>query len=308
MQDVIQWLLRGDPSIVYITKRDILEIESKDDKARIGKNGWCAEYIKNQNSDGSWAKGFYQPKWTSTHYTLLELKNLCYKKNDISVQKEIKRIINEESGQDGGINPARTVMESDVCVSGMVLNYASYFKANEQLLKPIVDFILDQNMNDGGYNCNLNRYGATHSSMHSTISVIEGFQSYEKEGYKYRIDKIKESVIKSMEFLLIHSLFRSSKTREIIDDKFLRMTYPFRWKYTVVRALNYFVDVNFDYDTRMHEAIEYIVKKRTKDGFWKLQTSFPGHEYFKMEEGGQPSRMMTYLCMKILKKYPIEST
>ena len=144
--------------------------------------------------------------------------------------------------------------------------------------------------------------------MHSTISVIEGFQSYEKEGYKYRIDKIKESVMKSMEFLLIHSLFRSSKMREIIDDKFLRMTYPFRWKYTVVRALNYFVDVNFDYDTRMHEAIEYIVKKRTKDGFWKLQTSFPGHEYFKMEEGGQPSRMMTYLCMKILKKYPIEST
>ena len=94
-------------------------------------------------------------------------------------------IVEEEKGRDGGINPSRTIGQSDVCLNGMVLNFASYFKSDEEGLRSVVDFILDQRMHDGGFNCRLNRSGAVHSSLHSTLSVAEGKGN--KRGMSFRV-------------------------------------------------------------------------------------------------------------------------
>lgn len=303
MNTILEWLLNGDPSIAFLVKRDLLNNEKKFDQNKIGQIGWCADYIKKRGASGSWTTKFYQPKWISTHYTLLELRNLAYKKNDRLIQEEIKKISLNERGIDGGINPAKTIQVSDVCVNGMFLNYAAYFEVNEEIIKNIVDFILSQRMSDGGYNCNLNQIGAKHSSLHSTICVLEGFQSYLNEGYTYRKKEIKQSQETCVDFILRHNLFKSCHTGQVIDSKFLKLTYPFRWKYTILRSLNCFVDMNIPYDARMEDAIAYIENKTTKNGLWKLQSKFSGQEYFDMEEVGKPSRMITYFALKILKHY-----
>ncbi len=305
MDDLIPWLTRGDPSIAYLAKTGLLGQDASSDKARIGKYGWCADYLGKRNPEGGWGRGFYQPKWTSTHYTLLELRNLRHPKNDSSVRAEAEKILAENRGDDGGINPAKTIAASDVCVSGMFLDYASYFGVAETKLRSLIDYILGQGLPDGGYNCDLARYGAVHSSMHSTLSVLEGFRAYLAEGHSYRKGDIEDSMRRGGEFLLAHRLFKSSRTGEIIDRKFLRMTYPFRWKYTIVRAMGYFADAGWPYDERMKDAIRHIAGKRGPDGAWKLQSRFPGKEYFEMEATGEPSRMMTYLCLRIIAKYPI---
>lgn len=304
MDSVIQWLLEGDPSIARLVEADLLGRESAGKAGRARAQGWCADYLARRNGDGSWGRGFYQPKWTSTHYTLLELKNLRYRRDDPSIRAEAERIIAENSGADGGINPAKTVAESDVCVSGMFLGYASYFGVPERALRPIVDYLLGQGLPDGGYNCDLARFGAKHGSVHSTLSVLEGFRSCVAEGFSYRKREIEESRLRGEEFLLAHRLYKSSRTGEIIDGKFLRMTYPFRWKYTIVRALSYFAESGRPRDERMNDALRVIAGKRRRDGFWNLQSKFPGKEYFAMESVGEPSRMMTYLCLRILAAYP----
>jgi len=58
---------------------------------------------------------------------------------------------------DGGVNPAETISQSDVCVNGMFMNYVCYFSIDSKLLESAVDFILSQKMEDGGFNCRLNR-------------------------------------------------------------------------------------------------------------------------------------------------------
>ena len=40
-------------------------------------------------------------------------------------------------------------------------------------------------MPDGGFNCESNQHGAVHSSLHSTISVLEGIAEYLANGYTY---------------------------------------------------------------------------------------------------------------------------
>ena len=303
MDLLINWLLEGEPSIADQTKRDLLNVDDKTASKKICTTGWCYEYMKRRNQDGSWGRGFYQPKWTSTHYTLLELKNLCYPNSKNELNHEIERIAIQEKGIDGGINPCKSVKVSDVCVNGMFLNYSTYFGIKEDLIRSTIDFILSQKMLDGGYNCNLNRSGAHHSSLHTTLSVLEGFQEYLNNGYTYREKEIRDSIASGNEFMLMHHLYLSDHTQEIIDKKFLKLTYPYRWRYTILRALEYFSRWNYKYDLRMKEGIESIIKKRTSQGRWKMQSGFAGEEYFNLEKAGEESQILTLFCLRILKKY-----
>jgi hypothetical protein len=75
----------------------------------------------------------------------------------------------------------------------MFLNYASYFGANEADLFSVVDFLHLQYMKDGGGNCHSNRIGALHSSLHTTLSLIEGILEYSLNGYKYRLTELQNA-------------------------------------------------------------------------------------------------------------------
>jgi hypothetical protein len=187
----------------------------------------------------------------------------------------------------------------------MVLNYATYFGVKEHNLHSIVDFILLQHMNDGGFNCRLNRKGAVHSSLHSTISVIEGIFEYSKNGYKYRLSELQEVEMKSREFILQHRLFKSDRTGEIIDNKMLMLSYPMRWRYDVLRALDYFCRADIPYDPRMEEAIDVIKKQQDADGTWPMQIRYTGDVLFEMEEVGKPSRWNTLRALRILKHFDV---
>src|SRR4030042_2003227 len=139
---IIQWLLEGDVSIQYQVLRDLTNKDAKPLQERISKEGWGARYLSLRNSSGQWGLDFYQPKWTSTHYTLLDLRNLCMSPRQKEVSETIALILKNYKGRDGGINAAKSLMVSDVCVNGMFLNYAAYFGAAEEALKSIIDFIL----------------------------------------------------------------------------------------------------------------------------------------------------------------------
>ena len=307
MDRVIEWLLEGDVSIQYQTRRDLCGSDDASLQARIATEGWGKAYLDLMNPDGSWGRGFYQPKWTSSHYTLLELRNLCLPRNTKSIQRSVEKILAEDKADDGGINPAVTISQSDVCINGMFLLYACYFGADGKDLQSIVDFVIANRMPDGGFNCRLNRSGAAHSSLHTTLSILEGIEEYARDGYTYRADELRAVAREATEFILLHRLFLSDHTSDIIDDKFLRFTYPFRWKYTVLRALDYFRQSGQPYDPRMDAAIKIVLERRNDAGQWKLQSRFPGEEPFIMEKVGAPSRWITLICTRVLKHYGIHA-
>lgn len=72
----------------------------------------------------------------------------------------------------------------------------------------VVDFIISQQLADGGFNCRLNRSGARHSPMHSTISVLEGIREYIAAGYAFRAEELNRIEGEAQEFLLRHRLFK----------------------------------------------------------------------------------------------------
>ncbi|MBK8517107.1 MAG: hypothetical protein IPL55_12760 [Saprospiraceae bacterium] len=304
-EQIISWLLEGDVSIQYQTYRDLLDTDRHDLRNKIESEGWGLQFLSYRHTNGHWGERFYQPKWISTHYTLLDLKNLNISPQNKSIRDTLQMVFKEEKGPDGGILPIGPRKKCDVCVNGMVLNYASYFQMAEESLRSLVDFLLTKKMTDGGYNCRLHTTGAKHSSLHTTLSVLEGISSYEKNGYMYRIDELIEVKKTSIEFILMHKLFRSDKTGEIINPNFLKLYYPGRWYYDILRALDYFQSAHIDYDNRMDEALDLILSKKTKDGLWKLAVKHSGKIHFEMEKSGQPSRWNTLRAMRVLRHFKI---
>ena len=302
-QQIIDWLLAGDVAIQYQAHRDLLATERPDLRERIATEGWGARFLSFRKPEGHWGQRFYQPKWISTHYTILDLKNLAISPVNEAIRESTGQVLRTLRARDGGILPIGPEKKSDVCVDGMFLNYASYFGAEEAELQSIVDLLLREHMPDGGFNCESNRQGAVHSSLHTTISVLEGILEYGRSGYTYRLDELQESAGQARSFLLEHKLFRSDRTGEIIDKKMLMLSYPSRWRYDILRALDYFQLAGVGYDPRLQDALDVLVRKRRKDRRWPVQAKHPGQTHFDMERTGGPSRWNTLRAMRVLRHF-----
>ena len=303
MDHLIEWLLKGDVSIQYQVHRDLLGIENTSLQDRIATEGWGAKFLSFRRSEGHWGQRFYQPKWISSHYTLLDLKHLAISPDNQAIRQSILQVIDTLKGSDGGISPFGAEQKCDVCLNGMFLNYASYFGMKEDNLKSIIDFLLTERMKDGGFNCHSNTIGATHSSVHSTISVLEGILEFTKSGYTYRREDLQNAEKESIEFLLQHNLYKSHKTGEIINKKIVMLSYPSRWKYDILRALDYLQNAGVRYDPRMQDALDLLKKKRLKDGRWPVQAKHPGQTHFDMEQAGDASRWNTLRALRVLQRF-----
>ena len=306
-QEILDWLIKGDVAIQYQAFRDLLGINKKELQDKIAHKGWGEQFLAKRKPNGHWGDRFYQPKWISTHYTLLDLRNLNLSPDNQIVKETIELTLDKCIAEDGGIQLGpSTSKHSDVCVNGMFLNYASYFNTREQSLYSVVDSILDEIMPDGGFNCRTTRSGATHSSLHTTLSVLEGIVAFQKAGYTYRKTDLQSAKESAEEFILLHQLFLSDRTGEIIRNDFLLIPYPDRWKYNILRALDYFQFAGRKWDNRMEAAINALLKKRNTTGSWNVQAAHPGQVHFIMEQAGKASRWNTLRAMRVLKHFEIE--
>jgi hypothetical protein len=166
-------------------------------------------------------------------------------------------------------------------------------------LDTIANHLLEQQMPDGGWNCQRPQ-GATHASVHTTISVLEGLRHFESLGGR-RAEELRTAQRRGQEFLLVHRLFRSHRTGEIIKPAFIRFAFPPRWHYDILRALDYFQAVDAPCDGRLADAIDIVRSSRRKDGRWSLEYSHKGKTYFELERFGAPSRWNTLRALRTLK-------
>ena len=303
----IHWLLDGDPAIRWQTLRDLVgaaERTVERERRRVARDGWGARLLARQDPEGTWAGGrssdggLYSPKWISTTYTMLLLRDFGLPVNNRQARAACTLLLDRGLQRDGGINYGWWGV-SETCITGMVLSILTYFACDDDRLDTIADHLLEQQMPDGGWNCR-RRFGATHSSVHTTISVLEGLRLYELHCRRKR-QKVRAAQRGGREFLLMHRLFRSDRTGEIIKPEFIRFTFPPRWHYDVLRALDHFQAVGAPRDPRLTEAIELVRSARSNDGRWPLQHCWKGKTYFELERVGAPSRWNTLRALRVLK-------
>lgn len=297
----IRWLLDGDPSVRWQTLRDLVHASERTvarERSRVARQGWGARLLREQDASGTWGGGLYTPKWTSTTYTMLLLRDLGLPPDNRQAGRACRLLLDRGVQPDGGISFGFCI-GSETCVTGMILSIAAFFRCDDPRLRGIADHLLDAQMSDGGWNCERPR-GATHGSMHTTISVLEGLRLLELQGGA-GVRALHSAQQRGREFLLVHRLFRSHRTGNLIKSEFTRFVFPPRWHYDVLRALDYFQAVGAPRDPRLSEAINLVRMRRRPDGRWPLPSGYKGRTYFELERTGAASRWNTLRALRVLK-------
>jgi hypothetical protein len=298
----IAWLMEGDPAIRWQVQRDLLDGPEADFEAQrrqVAGEGWGKSLLEHQDPEtGLWAGGLYSPKWTSTHYTLQLLSQMGAPANE-GVHAGVQALLRGGVRADGGVNYSFKATTSETCESGMLLAIAASFGIVNDRVERIADYVLREQMPDGGWNCAKVR-GAHHASFHTTICVLEGLAAYREVGGR-RADSAVAAALRGHEFLAAHRLYRSHTTGEVVSRAMTLASFPPWWHYDVLRGLDYLRSVDSPRDERFSDAIDLIRAKRRKDGTWPRQGRHAGQEWFPMEATGKPSRWNTLRALRVLR-------
>ncbi len=300
----VQWLLEGDPPVRYQTLRDLTDSNTRivnRERHRILKEGWGKQLMDLQDDEGTWSGSLYSPKWTSTFYTLLLLKRFGAP-SDPNIDKACKVLLDKGfHAKDGGINYWKTWKMGECCITGMLLSMLCYFQYEDDRIHQMAEFLTAEQMPDKGWNCERPK-GATHSSFHTTISVLEGLWEYCRWNPHSSLNTVlRQKQEEGIEFLLEHRLFKSNTTWKPVDAKMTKLSFPPRWHFDILRGLDYFQEKDLEKDKRMADAVQLLKEKQTPEGLWKLEAKHPARVFFEMEKVGKASRWNTLRALRVLK-------
>lgn len=319
---VLTWLLdpdQSDPSIRWQVMRDLLDApqsEWEPVRAMVETEGWGARLLSHEDKDGQWAGGAFIPfdfeaseweelgqPWTATSFVLDQLREFGLDPTSGHAKRAVESIgVNSRWDHDG---QAFWDGEVEECINGRTVANGAYFGVD---VAPIVDRLVGERLDDGGWNCE-RANGSLRSSFHSTINVLEGLIEYEQA--TGGTPESKEARHSGEEYLLERRLFHRLSTGEPADERFLLLIHPGRWRYDILRALDYFRNASritgSDPDPRLEEAVERLRSKRQDDGTWLLDWNLPGRVWFDVDDGvGMPSRWLTLRAMRVLKWWDSE--
>ncbi|QNO37870.1 hypothetical protein H4J02_02175 [Protaetiibacter sp. SSC-01] len=309
--DVTDWLLDSDPAIRHQVLRDLVGAHPDAvaaERARVAHEGWGSWLLERQDADGYWDGGTYRPRWapedrpffsawTATHFTVTLLRDLGVDPADPVVREAIARVAHGVAWEeeDGGLPYFELSLEP--CIVGVLLSNTVYFGFDASRT---LDRALEAQLADGGWNCATD---SPVSSFHPTICVVEGLLAW--EGAAAADDPRRPVVlaarIRGEEYLLERRLLRRRSTGGIADPRFTMTSFPTRWHYDVLRALEHFRLARPDGDERMREAVELVRGKADADGRWPLENEHDGSVWFDMEREGEPSRWITLRALRVLR-------
>jgi hypothetical protein len=187
--------------------------------------------------------------------------------------------------------------ETEPCINGRILGIGSYFKEpNDALAKQL----LGEQLEDGGWNCEAPK--SQRSSFHTTICVLEGLLEYERaRGKSVAVTRARK---RAENYLLERRMFRSLRTGEVINKRWLRFSFPTFWHYDVLRGLDYLRNAGIKPDSRVAEAIRTVTERRHQNGRWPLNLLHPEEIPLEMETAvGKASRWNTLRALRVLRWY-----
>ncbi|MGD0737037.1 MAG: hypothetical protein ABR976_18035 [Terracidiphilus sp.] len=297
----LKWLLDSDPAIRWQVMRDLTG-ESPDViaavRTRVATEGWGAELLARQSPGGDWGGG---SKWDLIAlWSLVVLKDLGLDPASGQARQMIDRV---EKGLVYKPLNNRPFLhgETEPCINGRILGIGAYFKEPNDAL---ADQLVGEQLEDGGWNCEAPK--SRRSSFHTTICVLEGLLEYERAlGIRGRKSAAVTKARKRGEnYLLERGMFRSLRTGEVINKRWLRFSYPTHWHYDVLRGLDYLRDAGVKPDERVREAVEVVIKRRHQNGRWPLNLLHPEIIPLKMEtEVGRASRWNSLRALRVLRWY-----
>ncbi len=314
--DLIPWLLDSDPALRWQVERDLAgepHAVWEATRARIATEGFGAQLLALQDDDGQWAGGAFFPAgfdfhgpeaapdmgqpWTATTWSLNALREWGL---DPAVLRERRtaELIAENSRWEYDDLPYWSG-EVDCCINASTLANGLWLGAD---VEGIATWFVEHQLSDGGWNCEWVE-GARVGSFHSTLNSLKGLLAYDVATGGSAATRAARRA--GEEYLLSRSLCRRLSTGEIVASWVDDFTYPFRHRYSVLNAAEYFRQAPLvdgpEHDPRMVEGIELIRSARRPDGTWIQGKPLAGRTWFEVDvPEGEPSKWLTLFAARVL--------
>jgi hypothetical protein len=303
----LKWLLNSDPAIRWQVMRDLAGAAPTviaAERSRVATQGWGAQLLARQSPAGNWGEPNQDRGLLMTLNSLVVLKDLGLDPASKEARKMIDRVDKRLVFKPLNNRPFLHG-ETEPCVNGRILGLGAYFKEPNDAL---ANQLLGEQLEDGGWNCEAwpfsspKRPPSRRSSFHTTICVLEGLLDYERAGHKSAA--VTKARKRAESYLLERRMFRSLRTSEVIDKRWLRFSYPSFWHYDVLRGLDYLRNAGIKPDSRVSDAIEIVIQRRHQNGRWPLNLLHPERIPLEMEtEVGRASRWNTLRALRVLHWY-----
>jgi hypothetical protein len=266
------------------------------ERARVALEGWGARILELQTPGGHWGGDDERRTWMTTTYALVLMKDLGADPVAKEVRTALDRVREHIAWWQLDGRPYFDG-ESEPCINGAILAAGAYFG---QPADRLVDRLLDEQLEDGGWNCNAPP--SKRSSFHTTICVLEGLLEYEKA--RGATTAVTQARARGQDYLLCRRMFRSLSSGDVIDRGWMRYSFPTTWHYDVLRGLDYLRSAGVPPDERVAEAVDIVEKRRHQNGRWPLNVVHSDRIPFDMEPGvGKASRWNTLRALRVLKWY-----
>lgn len=305
------WLLDSDPALRWQVERDLLGASLEiweATRARVSQEGIAAQLLALQDPDGQWDGGSYFPKgfdfatvesdgqpWTATTWSLNSLREWGV---DAASLGDTSERLEKNSRWDYNNLPYWDD-EVDCCINAYTLANGTWLGRD---MSQLASWFVEHQMEEGGWNCEWVE-GSTRSSFHSTLNSLLGILEYEIRVGGY--SELTRARHRAEEYLLHRHLMYRNSSGEDVSNWVSNFCYPERWKYSALRAAEYFrraslLDQKMP-DSRIGKAIDLIRESGQSDGRYVQGRTYPGKIWFEVDAPeGQASRWITLFAHRVL--------
>jgi hypothetical protein len=192
------------------------------------------------------------------------------------------------------------------CLSGnMVFSLLRFGYLKDPRLQNSIDWLCkNQRTDDGDGKKNQNaRYNACWGRHSCHMGVAKTLKALVEIPEASRSEQVSSKIGELTDYFLKHHIYKKSHALEEVSVKgWLKFGFPLMYQSDVLELLGLFASLHIK-DSRLNDAVSLVEEKRTKEGFWIMETSCNGRMQVRIEKKGAPSKWLTLKALQVLQEY-----
>ena len=300
------WLLTSDePGVRLQARRDLLGEKVVLDAREILGGPIASRLLAGQQGDGGFGIHPYQ-KWMGAHWRLVSLVELGVPAGEPRVMAALENVLDwicdfephERPEDAGGRWRVHASMPGNALAVCTRLGLA-----NDPRVVGLAQKLVEWQWPDGGWNCQRDMR-IEHSSFYESTTPLWGLTEYADATGD---SDARAAAARTAEFLLVHSVYKSHRTGEVGDPRWLLLRHPEYWHYDYLHGLVMLARAGFANDPRTTNALQLLREQQQDDGRWVMA----GPQYWKGGSGpygdaarwnkDSVSQMLTLNALRVLK-------
>ena len=247
------------------------------EQRRVSQEGWGARLLALAGCRRPLGRRHLHPKWTSTTYTLLLLRDMGLAPGNPQALRACRLLLDEGFWTDGGINYyPRQAKRSETCITSMVLSIAAWFGLEDERLAALA--ATPACRPDARWRLEL-------PAIPGVWGRYPFLLSHHDFGCSKRFTRSARHRPRGANFCWRTGCSAATVPAQIVKAEFTRFHFPTRWHYDVLRGLDYFRAAGCARDPRLQDAIDLLESRRQADGTWRLAKGYPGKGLFRSGTG-----------------------